>query len=209
MIGVGDQQRSRRGQPRAKSGRAVGAVGMFEGEDEVAAGLVIAEHRAGTIEDRRLTLQAPQSAPSPRSNSKGIAATGAAGRAEQIQARPTIRRKGRPGIDDRAAFQATRRQNRIQHRPKPRRSQRLAVTGIAGLASGSVNGPGGDLSIAAGARTGILRAMSSSFSQGTVPDRPSSSTAAGAPASRPGGVGNGRSRFPVCRDRRPAARPAG
>lgn len=52
-VRLGDQFPARPGQPAPKGGGGFGPIGMFEAQNQITAGIVVIQHRAGTLINRR------------------------------------------------------------------------------------------------------------------------------------------------------------
>lgn len=118
-VAAGEQFLSGPVQPRPEGGRQRCTVGMLEGEDEVAAGFIIAEDRPGALKGRRCLDAGPAEGIGPEVEIEGLPAASAAGWPQETQLLPAARAKGAMcaarRCDHLAAFQAARRQDGVQN----------------------------------------------------------------------------------------------
>ena len=124
-IGIGEQLGASTVHPLRKRGRQMKPVAMLQGQDEVAARLVIAHGGAGAIVRRGLRGAGAAQPTGAEIERKGIAARGAARASEKRNPAPTTRAQCSDRADRRAAAKAARRQNEIEETgPKAPQAQR-------------------------------------------------------------------------------------
>ena len=102
------------GQPAAEGRRAVGPVGMLEGQDEAARAVVIAQRRPRPVEGRRLDRAGSAERRVGQGVGQGIAAQAALRRGEEGERPPAARAEPALALDDRAAGEAARRQHGVE-----------------------------------------------------------------------------------------------
>ena len=121
-VGLGEQFRPGTGQPAAKSGGGFGAVAMLETQDHAPAGVVIDQHCAGPLIDRRAADAGGAQHPRPGIIFKGCAAARTGGRTQERHRVPAGRAETTGLIHHPAASQAMGRKNDVQQ-PPPGRPQ--------------------------------------------------------------------------------------
>src|SRR5581483_2211176 len=111
---IGDELGARPRHPACETGCQLGAIGMLETEDQIAALVVIAEDGAGTLIGRAFHQAGAAKRARRGFELERLAATGATGRREPGELQPTGRAKAVLAAENVAAFQAARRQYGIE-----------------------------------------------------------------------------------------------
>ncbi len=121
-IGVIQQRASRAVEPAREARHQVEPVGMFERQDRAAAGVVVAHHRAGAVEGGRIGVAGAAAGSRAGIEIEGQAATGAARPVQEGDRLPARGAQAARLGDLRAAADAERRKDEIEH-ATPRASE--------------------------------------------------------------------------------------
>ena len=114
QIGTGDQFGAGTGQPASECGRGMGAVAMFETENQITSDTAINHDRAGPVVNRRPADTGAAQGGFALVQFEGVAATMAMGPREKINVMPAWRADAARHANDDIAGEALGRQNSVQ-----------------------------------------------------------------------------------------------